>query len=67
MNKSWLLLIVIGVIFLGAAIAWEYYQNVSGSRSNIDVSIIEYQRGTLFSPTLEKHLTTDPNYITNGS
>jgi len=63
MNKSWLLLIVMGIFFLVAAIGWEAYQNISGSRSNIDVTLVEYQRESLFSNTLEKHLTSDPRYI----
>jgi hypothetical protein len=63
MNKSWILLIIMGLVFLAAAIGWEAYQNFSGARSNIDISVIEYQRETLLSPRLEKHLTTDPAYI----
>lgn len=63
MNKSWLTLIILGVLFLVAAIAWEAYQNFSGARSNIDITLIDYQRDTLFTPTLEKHLSSDPRYI----
>ena len=63
MNKSWITLIILGILFLAAAIGWEAYQNFSGARSNIDTTLIEYQRDTLFSPKLEKHLTTDPRYI----
>lgn len=63
MNKSWLTLIIMGLVFLAAVIGWEAYQNFSGSRSNIDLTIVEYQRDSLFSPRLEKHLTSDPRYI----
>jgi hypothetical protein len=63
MNKSWLLLIVAGLGFLFAVIGWEAYQNFSGARSNIDLSLIEYQRDSLFNPTLEKHLSSDSRYI----
>lgn len=63
MNKSWLTLIIMGMIFLAAVIGWEAYQNFSGARSNIDLTIVEYQRDSLFSPRLEKHLTSDPRYI----
>lgn len=52
-----------GIVFLVAAVGWEAYQNFSGARSNIDTTLIEYQRTTLFSPKLEKHLTSDPRYI----
>ncbi len=63
MNKSWILLIITGVLFLAGAIAWEAYQNFSGARSNIDTTLVEYQRETLFSKKLEDHITSDPRYI----
>jgi len=63
MNKSWISLIIIGILFLAGAIAWEAYQNFSGARSNIDTTLIEYQRETLFSKNLEKHMTSDTRYI----
>ena|SRR5260221_881661 len=67
MNRSWLTLIIIGVIVLFVAVGWEIYQNASGNRSNITVTVIEYQRKTLFSPIVEKHLSSDPIYISRNS
>ncbi len=63
MNRSWIILIITGVLFLAGAVAWEAYQNFSGARSNIDTTLIEYQRSTLFSKNLEKHITSDTRYI----
>ncbi len=67
MNRSWLTLMIMGIVFLIAAVAWEAYQNFSGARSNIDISIVEYQRDSLFSPRLEQHLSSDPKFITQNT
>lgn len=67
MNKSWLALIIIGVLFLLGVIGWEAYQNLSGARSNINIALIEYQRETLFSPGLEAHLNSDTKFIERES
>lgn len=63
MNKSWIILIILGILFLSAVIGWEAYQNFSGARSNIDTTLVEYQRESLISPKLENHIKLDPNYI----
>lgn len=63
MNKSWLTLMGIGMIVLVVAVGWELYQNVSGNRSNISVTVVDFQRNTLFSPVVEKHLSNDPNFL----
>lgn len=63
MNRTWLTLIIVGILFLGVTVFWELYQNLSGAKSNVDVTVIEYQRGTLLTPVTEKHLTSDSKYI----
>ncbi len=62
MNKTWILLIVLGVVFLVVAVGWEVYQSVSGNRSTINTEIVEYSRNTLLSPKLENFLNTDPDF-----
>ena len=62
MNKTWKLLIAIGVVFLLVVIGWEIFQVVSGGRSNFDLSVIEMDRSNLFTENIEKHLTSDRNY-----
>lgn len=67
MNKSWLNLIILGVVILVAAIAWEIYQDNSGYRSKIDTTVTEYKQTTLLNPKLEQHLVNDPDYANAGS
>lgn len=64
MNKSWLILIIIGGIFLITTVGWEIFQNVSGNRSNIVITIIDYQRNTLFSPEMRNHMQSKKDFLT---
>ncbi len=62
MNKSWSLLIIFGIIFLVVAVGWEIYSISTGARSNIDTTLVEYNKDTLFSKKFENHLLTDPSF-----
>jgi len=66
MNKTWLNLIIAGVIILVATIAWEIYQDNTGYRSHIDTSVSQYQQKTLLSPNVEKHIVNDPDFANSG-
>ena len=67
MNKTWLNLIVLGVIFLVLAIGWEIYQDSAGYRSKIDTTLTEYSQSNLINPSLEKHILSDPNFNSTQS
>ena len=67
MNKSWLTLIIVGLIVLFVAFGWEIYQTTSGNRSNITISVVDFQRKTLFSGALEKHIISDPVFLNKNA
>lgn len=64
MNRSWLTLVVIGILFLIATVGWELVQNLSGNRSNVVITVIDYQRDTLFSNQVKNHIESDKEYLT---
>lgn len=64
MNRTWLILIVIGTIFLIANVGWEIFQSASGNRSNVVITILDYQRDSLFSPQVKNHIEEDRDFIT---
>ena len=64
MNRSWIILIIIGSVFLITTVGWEIFQNVSGNRSNVVITIIDYQRNTLFSPEMKEHMQSNKDFIT---
>lgn len=62
MSRAWKILIVAGIVFLLAAIGWEFYQAASGGRSTFTISIIDMPRDNLFSDGLRTHLENDPEF-----
>jgi len=62
MNKTWLNLIILGIIFLMVAISWELYQDSAGYRSKIDYTVLEYPQSKLLYPKLEQHILNDQNF-----
>ncbi len=55
-NKYFMYLTVIAIITLIALIGWEYYQIVSGARSQVDTTIVKLPRNTLFTPNVENFI-----------
>ncbi len=56
MNKAWRNLLIIGIIALGATIAWEIYQAADGGRENFNPFVNQLPNDELFSDELEKHI-----------
>lgn len=56
LNKSWLYLILIGVLALVFTLGWEVYQISTGSRSKFELTINPITNPNLISPGLEEHL-----------
>lgn len=62
MNTTWKRLLIIGTIILLLVIGWEVFQIASGGKTSFNLTVLEMGRSNIFSPNLERHLTTDPEY-----
>ena len=56
LDKYWKILIVLGIVFLAAAIGWEIYQIRSGNRDDFTLTVNEMPRQNLLSPEIINHL-----------
>lgn len=60
LNKTWLYLILIGLVFLIAFVIWEITQLQTNLRTNLNVT--EYSRDILLNQKTKDHLKSDPEF-----
>ncbi len=62
MNRTWITLVVIGVVAVVILVGWDFVLTITGNKSAFAYNIVP------ISPTLfgkvEDHLTTDSNFFT---
>jgi flagellar basal body-associated protein FliL len=57
LNKSWLAIIIFGVIFLLGTVAYSLFQSFSGADSDFTQLVNEFPRGSLLTGNVEEHLS----------
>ncbi len=61
-NKSWLALIIFGVVFLIFTIIWDILQITSLGAEEFSYSVNQMPRSILLSPTVKEHLQSDTGF-----
>jgi hypothetical protein len=56
LNRSWLALIFVGIVFLVGYIGFSIYQSYFSAEEEFNPTIVEFERSILISPKLEEHL-----------
>lgn len=63
LDRTWMLLIVSGIIFFIAVLAWDFFQFSSGNNSEFSFVLVPVKNTQLLSESLETHLQNGDDYF----